>query len=175
MRIVDLSQPMWELLFAVRLSIRYHDRRKRFFAGLHRCTSAAGVLLGSAAAAAFLGTLSSQVGLYAALGVTAVTSIDLVIGFATAATTHHDLKNRFIALEQDIIDAHDDTHLGEHQRRRLEIEKDEPPIRRALCSLVHNELVRAEYSPDVAASHLVRVPLWRRLSAQLFEHGAVAG
>lgn len=114
------------------------------------------------------------IGLGAALIVAAASSVDLVVGFVPAAALHHDLKNRFIALEQAIIQSHGDSLLGEHQRLRLDIEKDEPPIRRALCRLVHNELIMAEYSATDASQHLLRVPILDRLTAQLFEHANVS-
>lgn len=167
MRIADISEQMWELLFAVRLSIRYHDRRKRFFAFLHRTTSGLAVVFGSAAMAALIGNLPKSVGLAAAGVVTIASALDLVIGFTAAANLHHDLKGRFIELEREIIDAHDDSMLSHYQRRRLEIEKDEPPIYRALSTLCHNDIVRSEYSAQDAQEHFIHVPWWKRISAHL--------
>lgn len=167
MRIADISEPMWNLLFTVRLSIRYHDRRKRFFAGLHRVTAAASVVFGSAAVAAFAGELSDKAGMLSAAAVSIVAGLDLVIGFAPASTLHNDLRRRFIDLEKAIIESHDDSALGEYQRRKLDIEKDEPALRTVLSQLCYNDIVRAEYSPTDVSSHLIRVPWWRRLTAHL--------
>ena len=166
MRIADLSEPMWDLLFAVRTSSRYHDRRKRFFTFLHRSTAAVGVLFGTAAVAAFVGQLSPRAGMVAAVIITAMSVLDLVVGFSAGANLHHDLKRRFIELEQAIIHGIDDALLGEYQRRKLDIEKDEPTPKCALVSLCYNDIVRAEYSPQDVPANMIAVPWWRRLTAQ---------
>jgi hypothetical protein len=45
MNIEDMTDAQYGLLFDVRRSIRYHDRRRAFFETLHRITSALTILL----------------------------------------------------------------------------------------------------------------------------------
>lgn len=171
MRIEDISQNVWELLFAVRVSVRYHDRRERFFTAAHRTTAGLGALFGSTTVAAMFGTLDNRVGLIAATVVTVVFVADLVVGFSISAALHRDLKRRFIDLEAAIIDAHTDEQLGAHQKARLTIEKDEPPIYRALEQMCHNDVVRASLNEHEAAPQFVPVSWWQRVTAQWLEHG----
>lgn len=170
MRIDDLSEDMWELLVGVRVCIRYHDRRRHFFVTAHRFTAATGAIFGTAAMAALFGKVDQSLGLAAAALVTSMSVIDLVIGFSESANLHRDLRRRFVELEQAIIADHDDARLGELQRRRLEIEKDEPPVRRALATLVQNEQILSDYPLADAAQYLVHVGWWQRLTAHLFAH-----
>lgn len=170
MKLSDISEDMWELLFAVRVSVRYHDRRRNFFATWHRSTAAVGALFGSAAVAALVGKMDTNIGLLAAAAVTMMSVFDLICGFSESANRHNELRRRFVDLEQDIVANHDDSRLGELQRKRLDIEKDEPPARRALCALVQNEQVLADYPRDKAREHFIPVSWWRHLTAHLLAH-----
>lgn len=174
MRIDDLSQDMWSLLVGVRVSARYHDRRRLFFVTAHRFTAGFGAIFGTAAMAALLGKVDQNLGVVAAVLVTVMSIIDLVVGFSESANLHRELRRRFLDLEQEIIANHDDTRLGELQRWRLEIEKDEPPVRRALCTLVQNAQVLSDYGQAEAAKYFIHVSWWQRLTAHLFEHATPA-
>jgi len=120
--------------------------------------------------AALLGKVDTSLAIVAAALVSTMSVIDLVVGFSESANLHRDLRRRFVELEQDIIADHDDARLGELQRRRLEIEKDEPPVRRALATLVQNEQVLSDYPIADAPRHLVHVGWWQRLTAHFFAH-----
>jgi len=168
MRIADIDQPMWDLLFTVRLSIRYHDRRRRFFASLQRITAAVNMMFGSAAVATFAGLLDHSFGIVSAAIIATLSALELVIGYGSAANLHHDLRRRFIELEQQIMADATAEKLAQYQRQKLDIEKDEPPVRHALNSLSYNDVARAEYPPAEAPLHLIHVPVWQRMTAQLF-------
>lgn len=130
------------LVFAVRRSIRYHDRRQTHYDRLRRVTNFFATLL---AGYVFIevsgGTLPEWVKYVAAVG-GLLSACDLVQGFATQADLHRNLKRRFLELEIAI-----DGSALTHQAaciERLRIESDEPPPFRALDLLCHNELCAAE-------------------------------
>lgn len=165
MNLADLSQAQYGLLFDVRRSIRYHDRRRTFFEQLHRITGVLTFLLAGSVlfevarpgeSAAWLVGLSVVAALLAAC--------DTVAGYASRANQHHALKSRFIDLEREILgaDPSNPTWVA-HQVRRLEIERDEPPVYRALDLLCHNELARAE---GCRAEEMAHVGWLARLTSQ---------
>lgn len=73
-----------------------------------------------------------------------------------------------------MIERHDAALLGEHQKARLSIERDEPPVRRALDRMCYNDIVRAEYDRVDAQPLYLPLTWWQRLTAQLFEHANVS-
>lgn len=146
MKISDLSEEMWALLFGVRRSARYHDRRVRFYDFMHTSATATALIFGSAAVAGVLSTNQNgdKVAVVSAALVSIFAAFDLVCGFSRKTWQHAELKRRFLLLEGKIIGNHDDDSLGCYQAERLTIEMDEPPVMRALDLLCHNELLRAE-------------------------------
>lgn len=134
-----------EILFGVRRSVRYHNRRRAFFDGWVVVTNAVAVIFGSAAMWIFWSKVNPDWGVYAALVVTFFSAINLVVGAGQRARLHSDLARRFILLEKEIISLADPT---EEQRRsfmarRLEVEADEPPVLRVVDIMCHNELAEA--------------------------------
>ncbi len=151
MKISDISDEMWSLLFGIRRSIRYHDRRVRFYDFLHTSGTATALIFGSAAVVGIISTheYGKNVGIICAALVSIFAAFDLVFGFARKAWLHADLKRKFVVLETELIKNHSDDELGNYQSQRLLIEADEPPIMRALDILCHNELVQAEGIDDI--------------------------
>jgi hypothetical protein len=134
-----------EIIFGVRRSVRYHNRRRAFFDGWVLITNAVSVIFGSAAMWVFWSKANLDWGVYAALIVTFFSAINLVVGAGQRARLHADLARRFFSLEKEIISMADPT---EEQRRllmgkRLEIEADEPPVLRVVDVMCHNELADA--------------------------------
>jgi hypothetical protein len=169
-----MSQTQYALLFGVRRSIRYHDRRRAFFERLHRLTGALTVLMAGSVlydlgrageTAAWLQALAAIAAVLAAL--------DMVVGYAARAGQHGALKARFVDLEQALLsgDAADATWAA-HQTARLAIERDEPPVYRALDLLCHNELALAE---NCGAEHMARVGFWPRLTSHWLHWADLAG
>lgn len=159
-----------DLLFGVRRSIRYHSRRRQFFDRYRLFTNAISVIFGSAAIAAVLSPLGKEYTVGAAAMVTVFSLVDLVVGSARMARVHEDLYRRFIDLEKGIISIPeekfteaDGTHLT---ASRLSIEGDEPPVKRVLDSLCHNELLRAM---GYGREEFVKVRWYQRLFAQLLD------
>ncbi len=166
----QLDDEWRKLLFGVRRSIRYHTRRRSFFDFFHRFTNAIGVIFGSATLFILLNKLEDQLSpaITAAL-VTAFSTIDLVVGTASAARLHYDLSRQFIELECQMelaagpIDAQS---LARFRAHRLKIEGDEPPVLRVLDAMCHNELARAM---GYEKKYFARIRFYQRWLAHFFD------
>jgi len=159
-----LEEESYALLFAVRRSVRYHMRRACFFDLLHSSTNAIGVIAGSAAVMTVISNYK-EVAVGAAILVTIMSALDLVVGTARMARLHNDLAKDFIRLEREIVlvELASEQQLRVFSARRLEIEVEEPPVMRTLDRLCHNEQLRAE---GFASDKMVFVPLHHRILAQ---------
>ena len=146
MNLARLDNRQYGLLFDVRRSIRYHDRRRAFYERLHRLTGALTIILAGGVLFELAGTGSPAVWLQC-VGViaAALAAVDMVVGYATHGNLHASLRARFIDLEMAMMSGDlDATSWEGYRQRRLAIERDEPPIYRALDLLCHNEVCQAE-------------------------------
>lgn len=170
MKIDNISDEMWELLFGVQRSVRYHDRRIRFFERLHSLTAGLTAFLGTGAFSVLVSESTKYRGAatYAIAAVALLGVFDLVIGYSRRAREHNSIRNRFIELEAGITRDSNDELLSEYQARRLIIETDEPPKLHALDAMCHFELLRAK---DLATDqHVKKLRPWflQRLTAHFF-------
>ena len=135
----------YALLFDVRRSVRYHNRRRAFFDRTSMLNTAVSLVFGSAAAASVLGD-RTWLAVASGFFVTLCSSIDLVVGSAQKARLHFDLARRFIELEKQLLAVSKDDHsaICALEQVRLTIESDEPPVYRALDLLCRNEQIAAE-------------------------------
>lgn len=164
----SLETECHELLFNVRRSVRYHNRRRTFFERFHLLTNTIAVIFGSATILTVLSDVSPYYPVAAGATVSFAAALDLVWGFSRMACLHADLARRFIALEREMVLARHYTEedLDKFTAKRLDIEADEPPVMRVLDSLCYNELTRAMgYSKE----HFVRVRWYQRLLAQFVD------
>src|SRR5258706_15543958 len=92
------------LLFNVRLSIRYHNRRRSWFDTFNLAANALSVIFSSAAIAA-LRADSERFAVWSAIAITIVSGFNLVLRTSERARQHHDLAKRFITLEQKVLPA----------------------------------------------------------------------
>ena len=168
---LNISHEQYGLLFDVRRSVRYHDRRRAFYEQLHQITSLLTVLMAGSVffdlakpveTANWLQAISVLAAIFAAL--------DMVIGYSKRALLHSSLRERFALLEIDMVmgDAEDATWLN-HQRVRLMIEKDEPPVYKVLDGLCRNELLEAEgYKRKDHPLQFFEATCWQQTTSQLF-------
>jgi hypothetical protein len=158
------------LLMDVRRSQRYHSRRRQFFDRWQFVNSASSALFGTAAIATLISQLDKHWAVLSAAAVTVVSVLDLVVGTARMARLHEDFYRQFVALEKDLINVPEDNFQeADWQRltsKRLEIEANEPPIKRVLDSLCHNDLCRAM---GCSSDQFVRVRWYQRLFAQFVD------
>ena len=162
----NLNNDWHTLLFGVRRSVRYHEKRERFFHRLNRVVLFLNVAFGSAAVVAALSELGhGWIVTFSAL-VAVASALDLAVDTGNRARLHADLRRRFVALESAMIgEEPDQERLARFTRERLAIEQDEPPVLRALDVLCHNELVRAL---GYGRQHEHALPFWRRWLAQVW-------
>lgn len=172
MNLSTLDHQQYGLLFDVRRSIRYHDRRRAFFERMHRLTSALTIILAGGVIFELAGTGSPApwlqwVGALAAI----LAALDMVVGYSARANLHAGLRVRFVDLEIAILAGDLDALTWQaHRQARLVIERDEPPIYRALDLLCHNELCQAEGSEPNAIvgrfqSATSQILIWPNISA----------
>lgn len=168
MNVKDMGNEQYGLLFDVRRSMRYHDRRYAFFDRMHRLTNLLTILMAGSVlydlgktgeAAWWLTVLGAVAALLAAL--------DMVLGYSGRATLHRDLKSRFAQLEIDMLIGSEAAETwNAHQMKRLAIERDEPPIYRVVDSLCRNEQLRAEGIDD--PRQFDTVGWWQRCTSHLW-------
>jgi hypothetical protein len=140
----DEERQLNDLLFGIRRSIRYHNRRRSFFDRFDKSVKILSLVTGSGA---FLSTMGSHqlITMWFAAAVAVLSAISLVVGPAQAARLHEELAKRFSKLESEIIRVGppDSTQLRGFMADRVTIESDEPPALRVLDTICHNELCQA--------------------------------
>lgn len=139
-----LDERTYELLFDVRRSVRYHERRRRFFEIWNSITVGAAAVGGSSAVATILSEPNwAWLPIALAGAVSALGAIDLVVGTAWRAGQHGDLSRQFIALEQKFAHGRNlkDKEREEMVRERLRIEASEPTILRLLDVMCYYEIL----------------------------------
>ena len=154
----------WDsLLFGIRRSVRYHERRRSFYETWSMVTSAASLLFGSAAIYNVLKDHETWV-IFFALLVAVLSTIDLVVGTARMSHLHGDIRRLFIDLEKEMTlrSPPSGNDYVEMCSRRLEIEKGEPPIKRIVDVICHNELV---YALGYDESEYQPIPKYKQLTA----------
>lgn len=148
----DLDKKSHDLLFGIRRSVRYHNRRRLFFDRFHKITVSLSLIFGSVTVSIALSQVARPVvSVFAAL-VAVFAAIDLVFDAPQFARIHNDLARRFIDLEREmvVLPSLSEEDIRNFTARRLEIEADEPPVLRVLNILCHNELMRAMgYADDL--------------------------
>lgn len=164
--IAEHKEEKHQLLFSVRRSVRYHDRRVGFYNRYHVLASIAAVAFGSSAIYTML-QMRTAWALTDLLAIAFLAALVLVAITAQKARLHSDLKARFIRLEKALI-KHDKSANGlqELAAKRLDIEADEPPVLRVLDTLCHNEMLRADgYDKD----EFKKVNWYQRLFADVVD------
>ncbi|WKN21516.1 hypothetical protein [Azotobacter vinelandii] len=162
----ELEDNWHNMLFGVRRSIRYHQRRRAFFERLDQFSNMLSVIFGSTAIYGVLGPDAKKFALIASAMVTATASINLVIGCSKKAREHSDLARRFIELEKRMIGKASVERLNEVTEARLNIEAEEPPILRVLDALCHNDQMRAM---GYKREQLAKIGPLQTLFAQIFD------
>ncbi len=162
----DLADRWHEMLFGIRRSIRYHQRRRSFFDRLDQGSNMLSVIFGSAAIYGILERDYQAVALVASALVTVLASINLVVGSAQRARAHSDFARRYIELEKRMLGCPGEQALQQVSADRLGIEAEEPPVLHVLNAICHNEMMRAMgYKKD----ELAKIGWFQRLVAQLFD------
>ena len=165
----DILDSKNNLLFGVRKSIRYHNRRRNFFDSYSQIVSAFSVILGSSTIFSIIKGFPSAA-LYLSAALTILSVFNLVIGSARQARIYNDLEKRFISLEKKIITTSKSTlneeKISELISERLDIEADEPPVKYVLSAICHNDLAR---SMGYKNNELAKIYFYQRWFAQFID------
>ncbi|QZD72897.1 hypothetical protein [Pseudomonas sp. 3-2] len=154
------------MLFGVRRSIRYHQRRRAFYDKLDKISNMLSLIFGSVAVYGTLEDNAKNVALIASAIVTIFSSINLVVGSATRARDHTDYMRKYVALEKLMLKDKSEDLLREVTAERLSIEAEEPPVLHVLNAMCHNELMRAM---GYAKEDLPKIGPIQRLVSQFFD------
>jgi len=144
-------------------SVRYHRLRERFFEGWSNTFSVLSLLAGSSVVVALLAEWADWVPLVAGAAVAAMQALDQVLRLSAKARHHNSLASEFLAVERILTLNADPTQddLRELRAEVLSIEAREPPVRRYLDLICHNQVARSIGSDD-----LVKLTWWQRRFAQ---------
>jgi len=140
-----------ELECHIQRSIRYHRARERFFAGWSRWISFLSLLSGSAVVVSLLAKLPDWVALSFGAFVAALQASELIWSLSDKARLHADLAVAFLGLEQELarLDTASISDIRTLRADILRIEAREPPIKRYLDLICHNQVARAIGSDDI--------------------------
>jgi len=158
------------LLFGVRRSVRYHDRRVRFFDFIRKGISILTLLSGSGAIITAIALAGTAYIIIASATVAILSAIDLIFDPAGYARLHNDLKRRFINLESEMtLEGKSQSNINRLTSTRLAIEADEPPVLRILDIICHNEMLR---SMGYDRSHFISITPMQRFFSHFANLGA---
>ena len=158
------NENLHELLFAIRRSARYHNRRRNFFDSFSKIMDIITTLAGSAAV---ISILSHMHYVYPTVfaGLAAFCScMSIALHPVEMSHIHHDLAKRYIGLEKEIIskNSYSEEDFKQFMLERLNIEADEPPVMRTLDIICHNELMLAMGYSD----NFIKIPWYKRIPCQ---------
>ena len=162
----------WDLLFSVRRSVRYHIRRERWYDTIHKRGTFIVAVFTSATFTSLLVKLDPTLIAVLSAVPALICAFELVYGTSKAARQHNDLARDYISLEKDMVVAGEtppESDVRAWQARRLEIEAHEPPVRRVLDAICHDELITALGIKDSERSN---VGWWQRWCANIMDIGA---
>lgn len=148
----DPVREQWNLDFNVSKSIRYHAYRRSFWDACDNWAKVLTVISGTAVLVSMIGAHSGWATGFA-FTVAIISAADVVLSFGVRARKHDELYRAFSRLAQDISECSDPKESDIHgwQRRRLEIEMDEPGVIDLLerrCSAEEATARGAEVRPD---------------------------
>lgn len=159
------------VLYRLRLAVRYHQRRVRFFDAWDLWAKGLSIMAGTAAFASLRQTApETGLALWFTAGITALTTISLVFGFSNKTRMHADFVRKYLELESSLVSNISPTEqfIADIDGKVRILEAQEPPPLGALVTICQNELARQEGKEAL----IVPLPLYQRLFAQLFDFEA---
>lgn len=152
-----------ELRCHIQRSVRYHKARQRFFDGWSNAVSFVSLLGGSAVVVAVLNNSSDVIAICAGLIVAAGQALEQVVRLGSKARDHSTFTSQFVSLERALERSCESTDpdLRAIKAEILMIEAQEPPIKRYLDLICHNQVARSIGSSDIQP-----LAWWQRMFAQ---------
>ena len=140
----ELIQPSLKgLLFEIRLSVRYHVKRQRFYESWERWSNFGLLVLGSAT----VGTAFHKIqGLEVVVGllVTLLSALKITGKFAVKTALHSQFVKDFTELEKQLVANRDEETVQRVHKSRLTLEATEPAVMINLSIICYNEEVWAQ-------------------------------
>ncbi len=136
-----------EVSYRLRLSIRYHQRRTRFFDLWDKWIKVLVVLAGTSAFATLtIEAADASIAKWISAVIAVMGILSLVFAFSEKARTHANLARRYSELEAELAAMRTPRkgNLVDIDRRIRLIEADEPPTLGALVVLCQNEIALQE-------------------------------
>lgn len=157
------SDDLHELTCHLQRSVRYHRARERFFESWSNTISFVSLLAGSSVVVSLLAQAPTWVALASGGVVAALQAIEQVFRVSSKARDHNGLASEFLALERIIVMTPAPTieDLSDLKAEVLTIEAREPPVKRYLDIICHNQVARALGSDDIE-----KLKFWQRWFAQ---------
>lgn len=162
-----LSERHHHLLFSVRRSVRYHNRRRMFFDRICKWSDALTAIAGSATIITLVSQQSPSLPIALAAITAILSAVNLVFDTKGRARQHHDLARQFIEIEKALIrPGINEEQITRAEEQRLSIEAEEPPVLRVLDLICHNEMVKAM---GYGKEEFFDIKLWRACFANFFD------
>ena len=169
----ELKDKVWELLFYVRRSRRYHSWRLKFFSRLVNLRLALTFIFSSAALVVALQKWGAGDWVAPLVGVVALVSVlEYVLRIGPRADLHKDLLRSFVELEKDILSKGEGLTEKQYDMFRAkiaEIEMDEPPVLHSLNRLCHNAEVKARFPDGEWQKWVKEVTFMQRVFASVLD------
>lgn len=149
----------YEIWYDIQRSIRYHRAREAFYQWYANTFTFLTLLAGSGIVMSLLGTGPKLLSVSLGVAVAAAQIIELVFQIAHKARLHNSLASEFMALDRVMTrtPSMDEKALAEIRSDILTIEAREPPIKRYLDLICHNQVARMIGSKD-----LEKLTFWQR-------------
>lgn len=144
----------------IQRSARYHRARERFFTTWSNIFSFFCMLSGSAVVVSMLSSAPAWLSITAGAVVAIAQALELIGRVSQKAMLHNGLATEFISLERS-MHTNDDVNVKALRSQILSIEVREPPIKRFLDLICHNQVALAIGSEDI-----VKLTFWQRHLAQ---------
>ncbi|QFU23752.1 YiiG family protein [Shewanella eurypsychrophilus] len=160
------SEKIFNCQYQIGLGVHYHMRRQQFFESWHRVTGALSLIFSTSAVAFF--TQQAQIGMLCAAFVAVLQSIDLIIDTRGKANLHDSLRRDYLAVNQTLLefgDELDDAGDISIKLRLAAIEMNEPPIKKLLLEICHNDASRKLGCDD---DQLHKINWFKENTANLF-------
>jgi hypothetical protein len=143
----EIEEELYALEFSVKTSLRYHQKRRRFFHAW-RNSVVIGSFIGAMLTAYSISAQSSYGAIFLSVCVALLNALDLAFGFAKKEDLHATLYRKFSDLLKETIDCDTIEGLNSLQKSKIDIEKDEPPALKVLNIICHNEEALAQGKLD---------------------------
>jgi hypothetical protein len=130
--------------YQLNLGVHYHMRRQQFFEKWHRLTGVVSLVFSTSAIAVI--TNNTFGGIVCSAIVAIFQCFDLIVDTRGKAELHNSLRRKYIQASTELIDLksnYNDASNNDIDKSIKIIEMSEPPIKKILLELAHNDACRS--------------------------------